>query len=230
MEKTCNIIEASGLVKHFDDGAIRALDGVDLQIREGEFVAIIGPSGSGKSTLLNMLGALDTPTEGRVVIDGIELGTERDLAGFRRRTVGFVFQLHNLIPTLTALENVQIPLVESDMPAAQRKAKAQGLLEQVGLGKRLNNLPTKLSGGERQRVAVARALVNDPAVLIADEPTGAVDSNNSRKLMELLRSVNRDRGTTLIVVTHDSDVAAQADRIIRVLDGRIVDDTEEVAA
>lgn len=218
-----SIIEAHGLRKHYDDGAIKALDGVDVAIEPGEFVAIIGPSGSGKSTLLHVLGALDTPDSGTIVIDGIDLAKERDLAGFRRRTVGFVFQLHNLIPTLTAVENVQIPLVGNGVPAAQRAKKAAALLERVGLAKRADNLPTKLSGGERQRVAIARALINDPRILIADEPTGAVDSENSKRIMQLLRDINATTGMTVLVVTHDPNVAAQADRTIRVLDGKVVE-------
>ena len=218
------IIEATGIRKHFDRGAIKALDGVDLAIEAGEFVAIIGPSGSGKSTLLHMLGALDTPDEGRIVIDGSNLAKERDLASFRRRTVGFVFQLHNLIPTFTALENVQIPLVEDGLRPAERRVRALELLERVGLAERLDNLPTTLSGGERQRVAIARALVNKPRILIADEPTGAVDSANSKRIIDLLRDISRETGMTLIVVTHDPQVAQQADRIIRFLDGKVVND------
>lgn len=216
------IIEATGVRKHFDRGAIKALDGVNLSIEPGEFVAIIGPSGSGKSTLLHMLGALDTPDEGRVVIEGINLAEERDLASFRRRTVGFVFQLHNLIPTLTALENVQVPLVEDGLKPSARRVRAAELLERVGLADRMDSMPTTLSGGERQRVAIARALVNNPRILIADEPTGAVDSANSTRIMDLLRTVSRETGMTLVVVTHDPQVAEQADRIIRVLDGRVV--------
>lgn len=216
------IIEATGVKKHFDRGAIKALDGVDLAIEAGEFVAITGPSGSGKSTLLHMLGALDTPDEGRVTIAGTDLAEERDLASFRRRTVGFVFQLHNLIPTFTALENVQVPLVEDGLKPSARRARAAELLERVGLTGRMDSLPTTLSGGERQRVAIARALVNGPRILIADEPTGAVDSGNSKRIMDLLRELGRETGMTLVVVTHDPNVAEQADRIIRVLDGRVV--------
>lgn len=221
-----SIIETRGVTKYFDEGAIRALDGVDLIIREGEFVAIVGPSGSGKSTLLHLLGALDTPTSGHVVVDGTDMATESDLASFRRRTVGFVFQLHNLIPTLSAVENVQIPLIESGLTSSKRRSRALALLDQVGLGERAESLPTKLSGGERQRVAIARALVNEPRILIADEPTGAVDSENSRRIMDLLRAINEERGTTLVVVTHDPEVAKRADRVIRVLDGRIVPEEE----
>jgi putative ABC transport system ATP-binding protein len=217
------IIEAFDLVKQYDDGAITALDGVTVRVEEGEFVAISGPSGCGKSTLLNMLGALDTPTSGRVVVDGADLADERDLAAFRRRMVGFVFQLHNLIPTLTALENVQVPLVDSGMPRRRRVPHARELLEHVGLGARLRSLPTKLSGGERQRVAIARALANEPRILIADEPTGSVDSENSKRIMALLREINRETGMTLVVVTHDPEVAMEADRVIGMLDGRIAD-------
>ncbi|MRR11489.1 ABC transporter ATP-binding protein [bacterium] len=216
------IIEAIGVKKHFDRGAIKALDGVDLSIEPGEFVAIIGPSGSGKSTLLHMLGALDTPDEGTVLIEGTDLAEERDLASFRRRTVGFVFQLHNLIPTFTALENVQVPLVEDGLKPSARRERAAELLERVGLSDRMNSRPTTMSGGERQRVAIARALVNRPRILIADEPTGAVDSANSKRIMDLLRDLSRETGMTLVVVTHDPQVAEQADRVIRVLDGRVV--------
>jgi putative ABC transport system ATP-binding protein len=219
---TMPMIETHDLTRHFDDGAIRALDGVTMTVEAGEFVAIIGPSGSGKSTLLNLLGALDTPTSGRITIDGVDLSEERDLAGFRGRTVGFVFQLHNLIPTLSALENVQIPLVGSGLSRKERRERAAGLLRRVGLGERLRSLPTRLSGGERQRVAIARALVNRPKILIADEPTGAVDSENSKRIMELLREISRETGMTLLVVTHDPTVAAEADRIVNMLDGVIV--------
>jgi len=169
-----------------------------------------------------MLGALDSPDEGRIVIDDIDLAEQGDLASFRRRTVGFVFQLHNLIPTLTALENVQIPLMEDGLSSAERRTRALELLKRVGLADRMDSLPTTLSGGERQRVAIARALVNRPRILIADEPTGAVDSENSVRIMELLKDLKRETGMTLIVVTHDPTVADQADRIIRVLDGRVV--------
>lgn len=223
-----SIIETTDLTKYFDDGAITALDGVSMSVDEGEFVAIIGPSGSGKSTLLHMLGALDKPTSGRIVVDGIDLATERDQARFRRRVVGFVFQLHNLIPTLSALENVQIPLVASSLSRRERLERARSLLDRVGLGERLRSLPTRLSGGERQRVAIARALVNRPKILIADEPTGAVDSENSARIMSLLREINRETGMTLLVVTHDPTVAAEADRVITMLDGGIV--AEDAAA
>lgn len=215
------IISVRDVVKHYDDGRIHALDGVDLDIAQGEFVAIIGPSGSGKSTLLHILGALDVADEGTVDVDGRDLSTVRDLASFRRITVGFVFQLHNLIPTLTAWENVQVPLMETHLSPRKRKARALELLGELELTERAENLPTELSGGERQRVAIARALANDPDILIADEPTGAVDSANSARIVQLLRRVAKERGMTLVIVTHDPTVASQADRVITILDGRV---------
>lgn len=215
------IITATNLVKHYDGGQIHALDGVSMAVAAGEFLAIVGPSGSGKSTLLNMLGALDVPDEGTIVIDGVDLAQERNLAAFRRRTVGFVFQLHNLIPALTAWENVQVPLMETSLPARERKERALELLAGVGLAARASSLPTQLSGGERQRVAIARALVNNPRILIADEPTGAVDSVNSKRIIEMLRSISRDRQMTVVLVTHDPGIADQADRVVRMLDGKV---------
>ena len=215
------IISVRDVVKHYDGGRIHALDGVDLEIAQGEFVAIIGPSGSGKSTLLHILGALDIADEGTVEVDGRDLSAVRDLASFRRATVGFVFQLHNLIPTLTAWENVQVPLMETRLSPKQRKARALELLAELELTDRAQNLPTELSGGERQRVAIARALANDPDILIADEPTGAVDSANSARIVQLLKRIAKERGMTLVIVTHDPTVAEQADRIISILDGRV---------
>ncbi len=212
------------VARHFEGGRIKALDGVSFDIPAGQFVAIVGPSGSGKSTLLNILGALDRADRGHVRIDGVDLATHGDLAGFRRHTVGFVFQLHNLIPTLTAWENVQIPLMETRLPPRRRRERAQELLSLVGLDHRADNLPTQLSGGERQRVAIARALANEPRILIADEPTGAVDSKNAQAIMALLQRICRERGTTLVVVTHDPTVAALADRTIRFRDGQLVDE------
>jgi putative ABC transport system ATP-binding protein len=216
------MIRVEDVRKHYDDGRIKALDGISLDVLAGEFLAIVGPSGSGKSTLLHMLGALDVPDSGRVTVEGTDIAGEKDLATFRRHTVGFVFQLHNLIPTLTAWENVQMALLEERMTARERKRRAVALLEKLGLANRIDSLPPKLSGGERQRVAIARALVCDPRILIADEPTGAVDSANSAAIVELLRELGRERGLTVVVVTHDPDVASQADRRVRILDGRLV--------
>jgi ABC-type lipoprotein export system ATPase subunit len=218
-----NVISMRNVKKYYDRGVIKALDGVDLEIREGEFVAIMGPSGSGKSTMLNMLGALDTPDAGEIEVAGRKLSAGEHLAAFRRDIVGFVFQMHNLIPTLSAAENVQIPLMEKRISPSARRRRALELLTVVGLEDRAGSLPTDLSGGERQRVAIARALANDPAIILADEPTGSVDSVNAGRIMDLLKQISRERGVTLLVVTHDEGVAAQAGRIVRMLDGRIID-------
>lgn len=215
------MITIKDLKKRYDTGHITALDGVDLEVDEGDFLSIMGPSGSGKSTLLNMLGALDVPDEGKVIIDGVDLSKERDLATFRRKTVGFIFQLHNLIPSLTALENVQIPLMDLRMSPRERRRRAEELLRMVGLESRAGNRPTELSGGERQRVAIARALVNDPKILLADEPTGSVDSATSVKIMELLKHLQSDHNMTLLVVTHDPGIASQAEHTVEMIDGKL---------
>lgn len=216
------IIETRDLTKIYGDGeAIRALDRVNIRIAAGEFVAVMGPSGSGKSTLLNMIGALDIPTSGSVLINGIDLQKIKDKDQFRAKTVGFVFQLHNLLPTLTARENVEVPMMNFLSPAERHK-RADELLELVGLGDRKNHLPNQLSGGQRQKVAVARALANKPLVILADEPTGNLDSNASKDLMNLIAELNRTQGTTIIVVTHDLSVACQTKRIFVMEDGRIV--------
>jgi ABC-type lipoprotein export system ATPase subunit len=216
------LVETQDLVRVYGDGAgIRALDGVNLHIAEGEFVTVMGPSGSGKSTLLNMIGALDRPTSGCVLIRGQDLAAVRDLDTFRARTVGLVFQLHNLLPTMTARENVEIPMVGRGLSARARHERAVELLEQVGLGDRMNHLPNQLSGGQRQRVAVARALANNPPLILADEPTGSLDTIAGYELMMLMRELNRSRGTTFIIVTHDPAVARQTDRILVMQDGKI---------
>lgn len=217
-----SIVVARDLVKTYENGRTRALDGVTLEIMRGEFVAICGPSGSGKSTLLNLIGALDKPDSGELWVAGEDLAHSRgDLANFRARKVGFIFQLHNLIPSLTALENVLIPTLELNHSRRDARARAQGLLERVGLGDKAHRRPPELSGGERQRVAVARALVNNPEIVLADEPTGSLDSKNERQVLELLRELQSERGVTLILVTHDPRVAQNADRVIELLDGRI---------
>ena len=217
------IVETFELTRIFGDGEkIRALDGVTMRINRGEIMAIIGPSGSGKSTLLHLLGALDRPTSGRIIIDGRDLSLVKNLDRFRNETVGFVFQLHNLIPTLTALENVEVPLFEQRISARDRRRKAQEMLELVGLGDRIKHQPGKLSGGQRQRVAIARALVNDPALVLADEPTGELDSQNTAEIMQIMLRLNRELGTTIIVVTHDPAVARETSRIVELDSGRIV--------
>jgi putative ABC transport system ATP-binding protein len=215
---------ARGLVKRYEAGRVHALDGVDLEIRRGEFVAICGPSGCGKTTLLNMISAIDRPDAGELTVCGHAVGEFRDgqADGFRRRDIGLVFQLHNLLPLLTALENVQIPLLGTGTPPAERVERAAGLLRRVGLEARSHARPPVLSGGERQRVAICRALVNRPSLLLADEPTGALDSHSGDELFDLLGELRRDLGMTLVVVTHDGHVAARAERVIQMLDGRVV--------
>lgn len=221
-EMTQYIIETRNLVKIYGNGnEVRALDRVNMQVARGEFVAVMGPSGSGKSTLLNMLGALDRPTEGQVLLDGQSLSKIKDLDRFRARTVGFVFQLHNLIPTLNALENVQVPMMGQVSNARNRRARAQDLLALVGLDDRMHHLPSQLSGGQRQRVAVARSLANEPALVLADEPTGNLDSHSGAEVIALMRRLNRELDTTFIVVTHDSAVARQTQRVLVMQDGQI---------
>jgi putative ABC transport system ATP-binding protein len=214
--------EARGLKKQYDGGQVQALRGVDFQIREGEFVAIIGPSGSGKSTLLQLLGALDQPDEGTLLFRGRSLFDYPDLAAYRAREIGFIFQAFHLLPTFSALENVQLPMFESSRPTGEREGRAKELLEKVGLRHRLHHLPTKLSGGERQRVAIARSLANGPSVLLADEPTGNLDSENARMILELIRTLQRELSMTMVLVTHDMHIAESATRVLEMMDGHIV--------
>ena len=207
---------------------VHALRGVSLEIKRGEVVAIMGASGSGKSTLMNTLGCLDQPTSGEYILDGEIVAdlTDDQLADIRNRKVGFVFQSFNLLPRSTALSNVELPLRYSDITSG-RKEKARLALESVGLADRIDHRPAELSGGQQQRVAIARALVNEPAILMADEPTGNLDSKVGQEIMDLLLNLNKESGTTLIIITHDRKIAAQAQRIIRLHDGRV---REEVAA
>ncbi|MBN1935532.1 MAG: ABC transporter ATP-binding protein [Anaerolineae bacterium] len=216
------IIETRNLVKIYGNGnEVRALDGVDIYIGRGEFVAVMGPSGSGKSTLLNMIGALDRPTEGQVLLDGQDLSKIKDLDRFRARTVGFVFQLHNLIPTLNALENIEVPMMGQTTSGHKRRARARELLTLVGLGDRMHHLPNQLSGGQRQRVAIARSLANEPALVLADEPTGNLDSHSGAEVIDLMHKINRELDTTFIIVTHDPTVARQTHRVLAMQDGKI---------
>ena len=219
-------IRLSGLERHFERGdmAVQALRGLDLTIEPGEFVALVGPSGSGKSTLLNLLGGLDRPSAGELWLDGVPLheANENERTEHRRERVGFIFQSFNLLPRLTAVENVAIPLMLAGVGRAEREARATALMERVGLGHRLQHYPPELSGGEQQRTAVARALIHNPKLILADEPTGNLDTVTGSEVMALLREMNAEQGITLIVVTHDPDVAAFADRIVRLRDGEIV--------
>jgi putative ABC transport system ATP-binding protein len=215
------ILDVVNVSRTYDDGAVQALSDVSLTIQRGEYLAIMGPSGSGKSTLLNLLGALDYPTSGEVVFEGQSLSRLTDLDRFRAATLGFVFQSFYLLPTLTALENVQIPMFESTLGRRERAAKAVELLALVGMSHRANHLPTKLSVGERQRVAIARALANDPKLLLADEPTGNLDTPSGAVVLDLFDRLHRERGLTLVVITHDPQVAARAQRTVWIRDGRI---------
>ena len=219
------VIETRDLSKTYGDGnQVHALDGVSIQIRRGEFVSVMGPSGCGKSTLLNMLGALDRPSEGLVLIDGRDLAKIKNLDRFRSRTVGFVFQMHNLIPTLNARENLEVPMMGLVRSARDRRKRADELLALVGLSERMHHLPSQLSGGQRQRVAIARALANRPSLILADEPTGNLDSKSGADVIDLMCRLSEELGTTIIVVTHDLAVARQARRVLLMLDGKIVDD------
>jgi ABC-type lipoprotein export system ATPase subunit len=216
------LLKAEGLTRIYPDGAVRALRGVSLAVTAGESVAITGPSGCGKSTLLHLLGGLDRPTSGEVYFEGAPLGA-LDLDAFRARRIGFVFQSFHLLPTLSALENVQVPMFEGPWPRGERVARAVRLLDEVGLAHRRDHIPSRLSVGERQRVAIARALANEPALLLADEPTGNLDSVAQAEVLELLGRLRRERSLTLVLVTHSPEVASAADRVIKIRDGRIVD-------
>jgi putative ABC transport system ATP-binding protein len=215
-------VEVRGLVKTFEDGLVRALDGADLTVSTGEFVALAGPSGCGKSTLLHLIAALDRPDAGTITVNGRDLAQERNLNRYRAREIGLVFQLDNLLPTLGASENIQVPMFELGLPATERRKRARELLAQVGLANREKNLPPELSGGERQRVAIARALANHPPILLADEPTGRLDSESGRRVLDLLEDLRQSRGLTVVLVTHEASVAARAHRILRMLDGRVI--------
>jgi putative ABC transport system ATP-binding protein len=218
------LLSAEHLGKVYPDGQVVALEDVSLTIAPGEYVAIMGPSGCGKSTLLNLLGALDRPDSGEVCFEGVPLARQRSLPRLRSRKIGFVFQSFHLLPMLTALENVQVPMFGGPLSASGRAKKARQLLETVGMLHRTGHTPGRLSVGERQRVALARALANDPVVLLADEPTGNLDSRSAADVLDLFSSLNRDRGLTLVVVTHSPDVARRCARVLWLRDGRLVKD------
>ena len=225
-EKQVPILQVKDLVKTYGKGdtTVTALDGVSFSVKKGEFVAIIGPSGSGKSTLMHLIGGVDRPTSGSVFIDGNEIykSNESELAIFRRRNIGIIYQFYNLIPTLTAEENIMLPcLLDNRKPDDD---KLQSILETIGLSDRAKHLPSELSGGQQQRVSVGRALINDPALILADEPTGNLDSKSSREIIDLLKLANKRYNQTLLIITHDEKIALQADRIITINDGQILRD------
>ncbi len=222
------IIRAEGVVKTYDTGTTKltVLKGLDVAVQRGEMVAVMGPSGCGKTTLLNCLSGLDTVDEGRVLIEGQDLAklSDRKRTDYRARRMGFVFQVYNLLPVLSAVENVELPLLVSGVKPKEAREKSMAALETVGLAKWAKHRPAELSGGQRQRVTIARALVNDPAIVWADEPTGALDSKTAAEIMDLMRELNRSRGLSFVLVTHDPGVGAQCDRVIKMRDGVIVAD------
>lgn len=221
------LIRIEGLSKWYQMGGetIKALDCVSLTVYQGDFVAIIGPSGSGKSTLMNMIGCLDVPTEGSYRLDGVEISAMNDnqLADIRNTKIGFIFQGFNLLPKLTAIENVELPLIYRGVPTRKRKAMAMDALEKVGLGERMHHRPSELSGGQQQRVAIARALAANPPILLADEPTGALDTKTGKEVLEMIQHIN-GQGHTIVLITHDLSIAQQAKRVIRIQDGKLYED------
>ncbi len=224
------IIKLENIVKVYKlgDHELKVLDNISISIGKGEFVCIMGPSGSGKSTFMNIVGCLDTPTSGKYFLDGIDVSTfgADELAEIRNQKIGFVFQQFNLLPRATALENVELPLIYAGVPAKERKEKAKEILSRVGLGEKINNYPRQLSGGQQQRVAIARALVNNPSIILADEPTGNLDSKASIEIMEIFKKLNEEQGLTTIIVTHEPDIALYGKRQVRFLDGRIISDSK----
>ncbi len=215
------MIRVANLVKHYEKGLVRALNGISFEVATGEIVAIMGPSGCGKSTLLNLIGTLDLPTRGEIRIDGKNSLDFRPFNRFRAEIVGFVFQFHHLIPSLTLQENVELPMYCLPIPRKTRRRRALEVLGIMGLTERLTFLPTRVSGGERQRAAVARAIVNNPRIILADEPTGSVDTETGSRILEFLGRKCRERGTTMLLATHNAEIAGQADRIIHIRNGRV---------
>lgn len=224
------LVEIQNIFKIYNPGEneVRALDGVSVSINEGEFVAIIGQSGSGKSTLMNMLGCLDVPSQGSYILHGedVSLLDDDELSDIRNREIGFIFQGFNLIPNLTALENVELPLIYRGVNRGRRIELAKRALEKVGLGNRMDHKPSEMSGGQQQRVAIARAIAQAPPIILADEPTGNLDSNSSKEIMQILKDLHKE-GRTVILITHDNEIATQAARVIKIRDGHIEDDTGE---
>lgn len=228
---TIPLVELRGVEKHHSKPPVKACAGVDLRVRHGEFCAIVGPSGSGKSTLMNLIGALDIPTKGQVLIEGVDLTTlsDRRLSGLRARTIGFVFQQFHLQAGMSAADSVADGLLYLGVPARERRARAREALSRVGLADRAGHKPSQMSGGERQRVAIARALVSSPPLLLADEPTGSLDSASSKAIMQLLGDLHQ-QGSTVVMITHDQELARQAERQITVRDGRVVQDSMSAVA
>jgi len=216
------IITTKNLVKTFEEGQVKALNGVNLEVSEGEFIAIMGPSGCGKSTLLHILGGLERPTSGEVIVDAVDLRKVKNLDNFRAKKIGFVFQMHNLIPVLTTLENVQVPMFELKLSSKERTEKAEKLLNLIGLEDRANFVPPKLSGGQRQKVAIARALANNPKILLVDEPTGNLDSTSGHEIIQVFQALNKD-GRTIVLVTHDKEIAEHVNIIYYMKDGKILE-------
>ena len=228
MPMTNNLVELRDVYKIYGEGLeseVRALDGVSLSIRKGEFVAVVGQSGSGKSTMMNVLGCLDIPTRGTYLLDGTDVRelTDKELSHIRNKQIGFIFQQYNLIQSLTVLENVELPLIYQGVNADDRREMALAALERVGLAGRIKHHPTEMSGGQQQRVAIARAIAAHPPIIMADEPTGALDSHTGQEVLHFLQQLNRE-GTTVILITHDNGIAATARRCVRLADGKIVDD------
>lgn len=223
------MIHASQIVKRFNIGTeneIEILHGIDLNVKKGEFVSIVGTSGSGKSTLMNIIGLLDKPTEGAYILDGIDVcrASDNQLSHIRNQKIGFVFQTYNLIPRTSALKNVELPMLYAGVGAKERRERAKELLELVEMDKRMENTPDALSGGQKQRVAIARALVNKPSIILADEPTGALDSATGRKIMDLFHKLHEEQGITIVFITHSPELAKETERILTLKDGRIVDE------
>ena len=226
-EKSTPLILLENIYKIYEMGEeqVRANDGINLSIQKGEFVAIVGKSGSGKSTAMNIIGALDVPTSGRYLLNGIDVSGMKDdeLAGIRNKMIGFIFQQYHLLPRLSVLENVELPLLYAGVSPAQRKERAMQALEKVGIADKWNNQPKQLSGGQQQRVSIARALVGNPSLILADEPTGALDSKTSREVLTFLQQIHED-GNTIVLITHDNSIALEAQRVVRLKDGKIIFD------
>ena len=222
-----SIIELHGIVKRFYIGQpneLEILHGIDLTVREGEFISIVGASGSGKTTLMNIIGVLDRPTEGDYILDGVDVGKakDRELSGIRNQKIGFVFQTYNLISRTSALRNVELPMMYAGVGKKERIERAKYYLEMVGMQDRMSHRPDELSGGQKQRVSIARAMTNDPSIILADEPTGALDSRTGRKIMDIFHQLNRDQGKTIVLITHSNELAEETERIITLKDGEII--------